>query len=1138
MTRSDGEQQGHVGGEHAVASTSGPVGRLRETATLRDAVLDMLAGRGRLVMLAGEPGIGKTRLAEETALDATARGGRVLWGRCWEGGGAPAFWPWIQVIRGSLGGAVSPDEVSAEVRHGLAYIAQVVPELRSTLPGTDSVRESGAELSPGDAARGPGPERFRLFDAVSTLLKWLAVQTPLMLVLDDLHAADDDSLALLRFVARELKQTRMLIVGTYREVEVRQSDAHATLLAEIGREGTTIPLRGLSLDEVADFVRRLCKVPVDHDMVSTLQKTTDGNPFFLDEIVRLINADRDPVSARPVVAFTIPDSIRTAIRRRLRPLAETTRSLLTYAAVIGREFDLTLLREAAGVGRDQVVDALAEAVANAIVLEVDGPADRYRFTHAIIVEVLRVDLGRTRRAKIHQQVACAMERVHAAHLTPHLAQLAHHCFEALAIGGPAKALDYARRGAESAANQLAFAEAARLYGMALRALEAVPEPDDVQRCQTLLAMGEAQARGGSLDEARHAFEQAADIARRLGRSSLLARCAFHVSAWFGTFFTLDRALVALLEEALAAVGEGDSAVRATLLASLASERHWGGEREVGATLSDEAVAMAQRLDDPRALVSALWMRCQIRWGPENVEGRLASATEIASLAESIGDHQRALRAHEMRFTALLEMGDMPGVAAEMRAYEALARQTGEQFGIVERFHAALALLRGDFDQAHRQAQELLRHAQRRQDLALLACAQALSAALAEEQGRLEPVQIALAAQTAIAQSPALAIQSQVIMALVQAVSGDRVEAAAQLERLAQDACAAVPRDWNWLENMRCLSIVCLVLRDARHAAILYELLRPYADRNITTGWGDVARGAAALYLGSLAGLLGRLDEAQAHLEAALRFNERIGARPSVARTQFESARIAVKRNRPGDRERAIGLLRESLATATSLGMMPLELRARALLARVGEPPAAGAPTQGGADSIEAIAAAAVAEQADLAAHTAPDGTLTILFSDIERSSALFDELGDLRAHAILDAHNVIVRHHVALQKGTEIKSTGDGFLVVFSSARRGLQCAIGIQRALAASFERQGHPPVRVRIGLHVGEPIKVSADIAGKAVIVAARIAATARGGEILVSSTLRELTDSAGDLVFEDAGEVELKGLSGTFRLCRVVW
>lgn len=1114
------------------------IGRTRETAILTDAVHDVMAGQGRLVLLHGEPGIGKTRLAEETARSAAAQGACVLWGRCWEAGGAPAFWLWIQLIRGSVAAGAWSDTMLAEAQPGLTLIAQMVPELRPSLPLPEPIIAAVA-LPVADASRRPGPERFVLFDAITNLFKGLASRTPLMMVLDDLHAADADSLLLLRFLARELKQTRILIVATYRELEVRQSAEHAALLSDIGREGTPVPLRGLSLDEVGDFVRSGGDIAADPETVFSLRQATGGNPFFLDEIVRLMIAEREHGGrVRPRAGFTIPDSIRAAIDRRIQPLSDRTKSLLTLASVIGNEFDFGLLSQAAELPRPQLLESLAEAAANAIIVEPAQRTEPYRFAHATVAETLRGGLGLTARALLHQQVAMAVERLHQRDLAPHFARLAHHYVEALSIGDPGKAVEYSRRGAERARRQLAFAEAVRLYGMALDAFDAAAHPDEAQRCETLLAMGEAQAQGGGLDEARRAFEEAAEVARRLDDATPLAQAALHASAWFGSFFNVDHALTHLVEEALRALSDGDSAMRAALMATLASERYWAGNRESGIALSDEAVAMARRVGDPRALVAALWVASQLRWGPEDVEGRLASATEIASLAESIGDYPRALRAQEMRFTALLEMGDMPGLEAEVRAYEALARRAGEDFGIVERFDAALALLKGAFERAARQVQVLAKHAERRQDPALLVCVQALSAELWDESGSFVSPQSGPAAHALLAQSTPLAAQYRVISALLHVAGGQRVEAAAELESLAWDNCAAIPRDWNWLDNMRSLSIVSVALRDSERAAIVYELLRPYATRNITAGWGDVARGCAALYLGSLARLLGRLDDAEAHFELALERNRRMGARPALARTQFEYGRMALSRNRAGDREKALPLLRAALATAKALGMAPLERRARAVFAKLGEsadesvaPPAAGT-------AIDAIAESAIAEPSAVYMQAASDGTLTILFSDIEGSTTLFDSLGDLRAQDILNAHNAIIREHVARNRGVVVKSTGDGFMMVFSSARRAILCAMEIQRALAAFSQTAGNTPIRVRMGLHVGEPLTVTNDLAGKAVIIAARIAAVARGGEILVSSTLRELTEAAGDLRFTDAGEVTLKGISGTHRIYRVMW
>ncbi len=261
------------------------VGRSREVGILRDAVTDTVAGRGRLMMLSGEPGIGKTRLAEETVNFAEANGAQIRWGRCWEDGGAPAFWPWIQVIRDSVRetGPKLP-----QMGSGLSYIGRMVPELQSLFAVQEPLRAADSEARQ-ELSIGPTAERFRLFDGIASLFRVLVANGPMAIVLDDLHAADEDSLLLLRFISRELKQLRILIIATFREVEARQSAPLRDLLSDIGREGSLIPLRGLDPGEVAEFIRNNAPV-VDAELASSLHQATEGNPFFLDEIVRLIIA--------------------------------------------------------------------------------------------------------------------------------------------------------------------------------------------------------------------------------------------------------------------------------------------------------------------------------------------------------------------------------------------------------------------------------------------------------------------------------------------------------------------------------------------------------------------------------------------------------------------------------------------------------------------------------------------------------------------------------------------------------------------------------------------------------------------------------------------------------------------------------
>jgi class 3 adenylate cyclase len=1079
------------------------VGRVREAEILRSVVNSLPDGRGGLVLLAGEPGIGKTRLAEEIAKYAAARGVRVIWGRCWEGGGAPPFWPWIQLIREVV--RLFSDQMLAQAGSDLTRVAQLVPELRMSNSGLASELKDETLLK--------GSERFNLFDAVANLFKRLALNVPLMIVLDDLHAADDDSLMLARFLSRDLKQSRIFIVATYREVEVRLSKGRDTLISEIAREGSSILLRGLNIDEVEDFVRN-SELEFDDSTVSSLYNATDGNPFFLDEIIHLIAAERGPGhSPRLDSGFTVPDSVRATIRRRIAPFSDQTQSVLAIASLIGREFDLDLLGEVSELVAEQLMRSLEPALADSLIVEVTSVFGRYRFVHEVIREALRVELASAEQARIHQRIGAGLEKLHSDDLEPHLAQLAHHYIEAVTLGTAPKAAEYARRGADVARSKLAFAEAARLYTVALRALDAARSRDEVQRCEILLAMGEAQAHGGSLREARHSFERAAEVARRLGRSDLLAQTALNLGTWFGGFFNEGRPLIREIKEALSAMASSDSPLRAELIAKLACEHYWTGERDPGLALCQTAVDMARRIDDPKALASALWVQCEISWGPENVAGRLASATEIASLAESIGAYQRALRAREMRFAALLEMGDTVRIDTEVQEYASLAAKSGEQFGIVERLRAAMALLRGRFDEAERQTRELARHAQRRQDPALRACASYLMEVLLREREGIDPARFEASRRAGIAKSPTTAAVQRIELAIFLANTGRKTEAIAEVEFLEKNNFAAIPRDWNWLYNMCGLAVLCLALQDRERSTGIYQFLLPYAHRNLTAGWGDFAYGCVSRFLGMLAGIMDMTTEAERHFEQALQFDDRMGARPWAAYTRYEYARMLLTRGNTGDLEHALKLLEESLEVASAIGMQPLERRVNALIAEAGGPhvsasymtPGSRALATVGGDSQRVVA--------------------TILFVDIVSSTQHVTKLRDRQWVELRRRFLVLIRKELAGFGGHEISTAGDGMLAIFDQPAAAIHCAF----AMSEGVQKLG---LQMRAGIHTGECELVDGDALGIAVHIGARVASNATAAEVLVSGTVRDLL-TGGDIRFTDRGSYALKGIPGEWRL-----
>jgi AAA ATPase domain len=442
------------------------VGRERELGELSRALDETCEGRGRRFLISGEPGIGKTRLAEEVAREAAARGMLAVWGRCWEGAGAPAYWPWIQVIRGWINSA-DPAERRAvlETEHAslrLEAVAQIVPELLTAVPRPVKPAVVTQKLDPAEA-------RFRLFDSMATLLKDFARLKPLAIVFDDLHDADHSSLSMLQFVTRELAGAAVLIIGTYRDVEVRRSPDLSKHIGDLSREARSIPLAGLSEGEVAQFVALTSGQSKDEKLVSRLYAATDGNPLFVDGIVRIMLADdRAGHGSGSNHSFKIPDSVREAIRRRLAALSDEAGSLLASAAAIGKEFDVSLLLKVSSLPAEETQRLLNEATAGGIVNALGR--ERYRFSHALIRDAVYEAIDSARRVKLHALLGETLEQMHANTLRGHFSELAHHFREA---GIAEKAIDYSQRAAEEAYQAFAFEETFQHLCVAAKLMEAI-----------------------------------------------------------------------------------------------------------------------------------------------------------------------------------------------------------------------------------------------------------------------------------------------------------------------------------------------------------------------------------------------------------------------------------------------------------------------------------------------------------------------------------------------------------------------------------------------------------------------------------------------------------------------------------------
>src|SRR6266511_58996 len=908
-------EQGLVGRRSAVATPF--VGREAELAAL-SADLDAAAGGcGGVVLLAGEPGIGKTRLAEELAAQATARGALVLWGRCWEGEGAPAFWPWVQVVRAYVK-AGDPAALRHDLGAGAVDIAQVVPAVRDCLPDL-----------PVPPPMEPEAARFRLFDSLAGFFRAAAARRPLLLILDDLHWADAPSLALLRFVSRELEHASLLVVGIYRHAEVDEGQALVATLADLTRgQRLRLVLGGLDQRDVASFVGLVAGVEPPPELAAAVYRQTDCNPFFVTEIVRLLTSRGrlGQAEATSPLADGLPEGVKAVVAERLGRLSDSCRRVLEVAAVVGRDFELRVLQPACGLDADRLLELLEEAEAARVVGVVAGSLNHWRFAHALVREVLCEGLPAARRVRLHGRVGEALEDVYAADPGPHLAELAHHFVAAAPGGQVARAVRAATLAGRRALDVLAWEDAAGLFERALAALELAERPDQPQRCELLLAVGEARMAASDVPGARAAYQQAGELARRIGSPDALARAGLGLGLEF-TAGIVDQVEVGLLEEALVALGGSDSPLRARVLARLARALLFTPQVDRRLAFSEEAVQMARRVGDSATLAAVLFDRDLAIWGVERVE--------VAG--ERMGYRAMALRGRGLRRTDLLELGDLAGFDADLAAAEQTAQELRQlhyrwQLPLAR---AARALLAGRFAEAEEQAAQGLAIGRRAGDQAVEIYSTGVVATLRFMQGRFgEPVELL---KDLAARFPALPVlRTSLAAALAEAGCAD--QARAEVERLAARDLATVPRDLTWSFSLATLALACHHLGDAELAVKLYKLLEPYADRNIAFGRiGALCLGPASYFLGLLDLTLGRPEQALRRFQHAATLAGRIQSPPMIARCREGQARALLALGRPGDRQQAAALLDQVAATAKELGICGLGERTGALLRELAAP---------------------------------------------------------------------------------------------------------------------------------------------------------------------------------------------------------
>jgi class 3 adenylate cyclase/tetratricopeptide (TPR) repeat protein len=926
------------------------IGREEVMAGLRARFEEALSARGCVVLLVGEPGIGKTRTAEEMALEASEREALVLDGRCYEGEGAPAFWPWVQILRSAIR-QFDPRSLREEMGPGALEIAHLVPELRERFPDLPVQQPIESDEA-----------RFRLFESVSAFLVNASRIRPLFLILDDLHWADGPTLLLLQFLARELRDAPILLLGAYRDVEVRRQHPLTGVLGELAREPhfPRVLLRALPEVDVGRFIQSETDSSAPDELVHAVYQMTEGNPFFIHETVRLLSAEGglEETQRETSWSLTLPQGIRDVIGRRLNTLSEECDRVLRLAAVIGRDFAVHVLERLTALPRGRLLELLEEAVAARIVTDDPGTGSRtpqplpgrYAFSHALVRETLYEELTGPQRAVQHRRVGEILEEAHGADVEAHLSELAHHFFQAAAGGEVERAIDYSVRAAQRSDELLAYEESVVHYERALQALELSTDVDETQRAELQLALGRAELRVGSYETARGSFLRVAELGRRLGRPDLIARAAMGLGGWppqagraptvAGAQSRLFAEFRGLAEEALEAIGPGDSPLRAQLISALALTPPDQDSMEARERLSTQAVEMARRSGDLEAIAVALYGRLHALLGPDDTVKRLEGATEMLELARKTGAKEKMFTGHESRVRALLVLGDMRAADHEIDAMGELAdelRLPTMQWSTA-RFRVLRALGDGRFDEVERLGPAAREAAAKARDLDAEAIVYRLwTTWLLRERGGLETVRDDL--ETFVRDFAWAGALPRAFASYLYSVLGDQETARRHFEVIAAAGFSHIPRDEDWLLCLALFSEACAELGDASRAEELYELLEPYAATNASHQTLRFYMGSVSHFLARLAAVMGRRAEATQCFEAALEMNERLGARPSLARTHYEFARFLLNRDPgtdpgapvpPADERRARALLSEVETAALELSMQPLLEKAREL----------------------------------------------------------------------------------------------------------------------------------------------------------------------------------------------------------------
>ena len=911
---------GHDGTDSAsLESMAGGVfvGRHKEVDQLKAKFENSLSGRGGMVALVGEPGIGKTRTSLELETYAGLRNAQVLWGRCYEGSGAPPYWPWVQAIRSYLTNH-EPDELRQQMGSTASVISEIVTDVKDRLPDV----QKPTELDDPESAR------FRLFDSIATFLKNAGQVKPIVLILDDLHWADKPSLMLLEFVARELASSRVMIVGTYRDMELNRRHPLAVTLGDLTRERLfeRVLLRGLTRADVARFVEIAAGVPPANGLVDAIHTQTEGNPLFVTETVRLLIQEGEfaaDQSSRSDSSWNIriPEGVREVIGRRLDKLSERCNDILTTASIIGRVFTLDQIRAVSEeTSEGQLLDVIDEALAARAIEEMPGTIGEYQFTHALIQETLSGELSTTRRVRLHAAIAVALESLWGDNADENATQLAEHFAEAETVLGSEKLVHYLDIAGKQGLDAYGYEEAQRAFERALRAVESAPVTPQIAslwhglgRAQGFtLGRQEMQAAVDSLTTAFNSYIE-------LGLTQKAVSVGFvHLPNVHG-----PEGMAKLIERAIELVQKG-TADHARLLGeyvkwiSLEALDHAKVSESV-----DTAIKIAADLGDSalelQVTASAITPISAVH-GVNKALNLAKRAVQLSAVADVPGSE---VVARESVGAALLYEGDFEAGMAHANAAIEAAERSRNLFHLVAAYseRAQRYILTGDWERAAADLDVV--EVRDPNEVRILVARLQISIQIDDHPKVMEYLNKLwdmARADVAISLARGTGWRSAVVYSYMLG----RNIGPPDIEQIAAEAFGFAPVEVvdavGWSQSVLESKILMSLLQGdtddfEQHYEALQKDLGTISTRHYRTRQLNKFR-----MMGLISTGLGKYDRAADDFETAIEMDAKIGVGPELAWTRYEYAGMLLKRDAPGDQDKANQLQDEAIAVSRELGM--------------------------------------------------------------------------------------------------------------------------------------------------------------------------------------------------------------------------